>query len=84
LLVIPHHTKKNIKGDKRDRIKEDGGIIFQPATTSSFFGRPLLGQPIGSYDIMIAGHARAMGLILITNNMKTFERVPGLRVENWV
>ncbi|NOY73901.1 MAG: tRNA(fMet)-specific endonuclease VapC [Gammaproteobacteria bacterium] len=43
-----------------------------------------LGQPIGPYDMMIAGHARAMGLILVTNNMKEFERAPGLRVENWV
>lgn len=42
-----------------------------------------IGQPIGPYDMMIAGHARAMGLILVTNNMKEFERVPGLRLENW-
>lgn len=41
------------------------------------------GKPIGPYDMMIAGHARATGLILITNNRKEFERVPGLRVENW-
>jgi len=43
-----------------------------------------IGRPIGPYDMMIAGHARAMGLILVTNNVKEFERVPGLRVENWV
>lgn len=43
-----------------------------------------IGQPIGPYDLMIAGHARALGLILVTNNMKEFERVPGLRIENWV
>ncbi len=43
-----------------------------------------IGKPIDSYDMMIAGHARAMGLILVTNNMKEFERVPGLRLENWV
>lgn len=42
------------------------------------------GQPIGPYDMMIAGHARAQGLILVTNNLKEFSRVPGLRVENWV
>ena len=41
------------------------------------------GKPIGPYDMMIAGHARALGLILVTNNMKEFERVPGLRIENW-
>ena len=42
------------------------------------------GQPIGSYDMMIAGHARASGLILVTNNVKEFIRVPGLLLENWV
>jgi len=43
-----------------------------------------IGQPIGPYDMMIAGHARSMGLILVTNNSEEFARVPGLRVENWV
>ncbi len=43
-----------------------------------------IGKPIGPYDMMIAGHARSMGFILVTNNLKEFERVPGLRVENWV
>lgn len=43
-----------------------------------------IGQPIGPYDMMIAGHARANGLILVTNNLKEFERVPALRLENWV
>ena len=41
------------------------------------------GKTIGPYDMMIAGHARALGLVLITNNVRDFERVPGLRVENW-
>jgi len=41
-------------------------------------------RPIGPYDMMIAGHARSMGLILVSNNTKEFERVPGLRLENWV
>ena len=42
------------------------------------------GKIIGPYDMMIAGHARAMGLILVTNNQREFNRVAGLRVENWV
>lgn len=41
------------------------------------------GQPIGPYDTMIAGHARSRGLVLVTNNLREFERVPGLRLENW-
>ncbi len=42
------------------------------------------GKSIGPYDLMIAGHARALGLVLITNNLKEFERVPGLRLDNWI
>jgi tRNA(fMet)-specific endonuclease VapC len=33
--------------------------------------------------MMIAGHARSLGLILVTNNLKEFIRVPRLRLENW-
>jgi tRNA(fMet)-specific endonuclease VapC len=42
------------------------------------------GKTIGAYDFMIAGHARSVGLILVTNNLREFERVPGLRVEDWL
>ena len=42
------------------------------------------GKPIGPYDEMIAGHARSLGLILVTNNLRQFRHVPGLRLENWV
>lgn len=41
------------------------------------------GEPIGAYDLMIAGHARSAGLRLVTNNEREFSRVPGLLVENW-
>lgn len=43
-----------------------------------------VGKPIGPYDGMIAGHARSQGLIMVTNNRREFDRVPGLRVEDWV
>ncbi len=42
------------------------------------------GTPIGPYDQMIAGHARSLGLIVVTNNLAEFQRVPGLRVDNWL
>lgn len=42
------------------------------------------GQPIGVNDLHIAGHARSAGLILVTNNLAEFSRVPALEVENWV
>jgi tRNA(fMet)-specific endonuclease VapC len=41
------------------------------------------GQPIGSYDLMLAGQALTLDLILITDNTKEFQRVPELRLENW-
>lgn len=44
----------------------------------------LIGRPIGVNDIHIAAHARSLGLTLVTNNLKEFERVPGLLIENWV
>lgn len=42
------------------------------------------GQPIGVNDLHIAGHARSEGLILVTNNVGEFNRVPALQVENWI
>ena len=43
-----------------------------------------IGQSIGVNDLHIAGHARSEGLILVTNNLSEFERVPALELENWV
>ncbi len=43
-----------------------------------------LGQPIGVNDLHIAAHARSEGLILVSNNLGEFSRVPALQVENWV
>lgn len=42
------------------------------------------GTPIGPSDQMIAGHARSKGLIAVTNNVREFERIQGLRIEDWV
>ena len=42
------------------------------------------GTPIGPYDQMIAGHARSLGLTLVSNNLREFQRVAGLLTENWV
>ena len=42
------------------------------------------GQPIGVNNLHIAAHARSEGLIVVTNNVGEFARVPALQVENWV
>ena len=59
----------------RDAATHTGQIRAELAAT---------GTPIGPYDQMIAGHARSLGLIVVTNNVKEFTRVEGLRVDNWV
>ncbi len=59
----------------------------QPATVAYGKVRASLekkGNPIGSMDLLIAAHAVSLGNRLVTNNVREFKRVPGLRVENWV
>lgn len=41
-------------------------------------------RPAGAYDMMIGGHARSEGLVLVTNNVREFEPMDGLRVESWL
>jgi len=41
------------------------------------------GIPIGPLDTLIAAHAKSLDLILITNNVREFERIPNLKIENW-
>ncbi len=41
------------------------------------------GTPIGPLDMMIAGHAKSLGCTVVTNNVKEFSRVKGLKVVNW-
>ncbi len=42
------------------------------------------GTPIGANDLLIAAHAIALGMVLVTDNVREFRRVSGLKVENWV
>ena len=42
------------------------------------------GRQIGGYDVLIAGHARSRGLIVVTGNLGEFDRVDGLRCEDWL
>lgn len=42
------------------------------------------GTPIGANDMLIAAHARALGFTVVTNNIKEFIRIRGLKLENWV
>ena len=66
-------------------------ITFAPGGSSDIVARLLsaplqekLGQTIGVNDLHIAAHARSEGLVLVTNNVDVFDRVPSLQIENWV
>lgn len=81
------HIAKNIKAveDFCSRLE----VLSYSDTAASHYGdiRAALeqkGTPIGVNDIHIAAHARSEGLIVVTNNEREFERVDGLRVENWI
>lgn len=42
------------------------------------------GLTIGANDMLIAAHALALGLVLVSDNLREFERIAGLRLENWI
>jgi tRNA(fMet)-specific endonuclease VapC len=64
-------------------------VLAFPANAAAHFGQiradvERLGKPVGPLDMLIGAHARAEGLIVVTNNAREFRRLPGVRVENWV
>ncbi len=64
-------------------------VQVMPAKAGQLYGeiRAALqktGTPIGNNDLWIAAHALALGVPLVSNNLREFERVPGLKLENWV
>lgn len=64
-------------------------LLDWPCDASALYGRVRAqlqkqGTPIGAMDLLIASHALFIDTILVTNNTREFERVPGLKVENWL
>jgi tRNA(fMet)-specific endonuclease VapC len=58
-------------------------------TAASYYGEirsklEIEGKVIGSMDMLIASHALSENLILVTNNLKEFSRIPKLKLENWI
>jgi tRNA(fMet)-specific endonuclease VapC len=85
--------------EKSQRREENFNILEQfsarldvlpfPAKAAAHYGQlraelERIGRPIGYNDLLIGSHARAEGLIVVTNNAREFRRLPGIRVENWV
>ena len=93
LAELMHGVEKSAKPDHNLRQVEDFTsrltVLEYGNKAASHYGdiRAVLerkGIPVGVNDLHIAGHARSEGLILVTNNLKEFERVEALRLENWV
>jgi tRNA(fMet)-specific endonuclease VapC len=64
-------------------------VLPLPSNAAQHYGSTraqleISGTPIGGNDLWIASHALAQNMTLVTNNIREFERVPGLRVENWI
>ncbi len=64
-------------------------VLPLPAEAGVEYGRlraaaEAKGTPVGNNDLWIAAHAKAAGLTLVSNNLREFRRLPGLRLENWV
>jgi len=82
------------KGSPKLRAKVEGALETIPALpldipAGSDYGGiraelEAAGRPIGGNDLLIAAHARAMGLTLVTDNPREFSRIRGLKVENWL
>ena len=93
LAELIHGVEKSARPDHNLRQVEDFisrlTVLEYGNKASAHYGniRAVLerkGTPIGVNDLHIAGHARSEGVTLVTNNIKEFERVEGLRLENWV
>ena len=93
LAELIHGVEKSAKPEHNLRQVEDFAsrltVLEYGKKAAAHYGdiRAMLerkGAPIGVNDLHIAGHARSEGLVLVTNNLKEFERVEALRLENWV
>ncbi len=93
LAELLHGAEKSAKVDHNLRQVEDFVsrlvVLDYGSKAAAHYGdiRAVLereGLTIGVNDLHIAGHARSEGLMLVTNNMREFERVEALRLDNWL
>jgi tRNA(fMet)-specific endonuclease VapC len=93
LSELYHGAEKSAKVSQNLEVIEEFSSLLEvlpyTAKASAHYGsiRSALekaGQPIGVNDLHIAAQARSEGLVVVTNNVSEFARVPGLMVENWV
>ena len=93
LAELIHGAEKSSVIDKNLRVVEDFAsrlevLPYTPKAAQRYghirAALERMGQPIGVNDLHIAAHARSEGLILVTNHLAEFNKVPALQVENWL
>ncbi|WP_322992237.1 type II toxin-antitoxin system tRNA(fMet)-specific endonuclease VapC [Limnohabitans sp.] len=93
LSELHHGAEKSAKVSQNLEVIEEFASLLEvlpyTAKASQHYGAirsdlEKTGQTIGVNDLHIAAHARSEGLVVVTNNLSEFARVPGLMVENWV
>jgi len=93
LAELLYGAEKSVRRDHNLRILEEFSSRLETldfgAKAAAHFGQlraelERAGTPAGAYDMLIGAHARSEGLIVVTNNRREYDRMPGLRVENWV
>lgn len=79
----PEHNRREVErfAAKLDVLTFDAAAADHAADIRAVLERS--GRSIGGYDLLIAGHARSRGLIVVTGNLAEFQRVDGLRCEDW-
>jgi tRNA(fMet)-specific endonuclease VapC len=75
--------------DRLDDLLSFLPVLELPSTAAREYGEirarlEARGETIGGNDLWIAAHAKALGLVLVTDNQREFKRVPGLKVQNWI
>jgi tRNA(fMet)-specific endonuclease VapC len=75
--------------DRLDDLLSFLPVLELPSTAAREYGEirarlEARGETIGGNDLWIAAHAKALGLVLVTDNQREFKRVPGLTVQNWI
>jgi len=80
----PDHNRNEVErfAARLEVLAFDDAAADHAADIRAALERP--GEPIGGYDLLIAGHARSRGLTVITGNLAEFGRVHGLRCEDWL
>ncbi len=93
LAELMHGVEKSSKPDQKLQQVEDFvsrlDVLEYGAKAAAHYGdiRADLerkGKIVGVNDMHIGAHARSEGLVMVTNNMREFDRIEGLRLENWV